>query len=302
MAILPTADRLRYLPPPPEIGSNDYWKRAFDSLEKPSKELARWTSPIDHNSMHIDLINNALPDTGLWLRKYSEFHRWAHCNFSSVLVLHGIPGCGKTMLTSVLIEQHLIEQRVSIDTPPFAYFYCGRSETGRGGNQAAEVLQSIVQQIAISTHSESTRLDVLMFEYEAKKSQICGHNDIPSLTSKDCERIILAIAAKETVTIIIDAIDEIEITARQDLQDSLMRIYTAQNHRVKIFLSMQNDAQMLLPPPLANDYSVKMTDNDTRHDVARFTELSLSRISLPTMTLQLKSELVDILVEEAKGM
>ena len=80
-----------------------------------------------------------------------------------------------------------------------------------------------------------------------------------------------------------------------------MRICTAQNHRVKMFLSMGDNAQMLLPPPLAKGCSVRITNNDTRYDMARFTEMSLSRISFPTMTLQLKSELVQILVEEAKG-
>jgi hypothetical protein len=40
------------------------------------RELARWVSTIDHNSIHLDLINKALPNTGSWLRKNSEFKRW----------------------------------------------------------------------------------------------------------------------------------------------------------------------------------------------------------------------------------
>jgi hypothetical protein len=266
------------------------------------KKLARWTSTIDHNALHLDLVNKTLPDTGLWLRRNLEYKRWMDCNSSSVFVLHGIPGCGKTMLTSALIEQYLTDQRTSIDRPPFAYFYCAGAETERERSQPAEVLRSIVRQIAMTRHSKSTRLDILMAEHEAKKSRVCAHDDVPSLTLKDCERIILAIAAKEIVTIMIDAIDEIEATTRQDLQESLLRIYTAQNHRVKIFLSMRNDSQGLLPSPLAEDCSVKITDDNTRHDVARFTELSLSRISLPAMSLELKSKLVDILVGEAKEM
>lgn len=206
------------------------------------------------------------------------------------------------MLTSILIEQYLTEQRTSIDKPPFAYFYCARSETERERSQPAEVLRSIVRQIAMSRHSKSTRLDVLMSEHEDKKSQVCAHDDVPNLTLKDCERVILAFAAKETVTIMIDAIDEIEATTRRDLQESLLRIYTAQNHRVKIFLSMRDDAQMFLPPPLTKDCSVKITDDDTRHDVTRFTEMSLSRLSLPTMTPKSRSKLVNILAQEAKEM
>jgi Cdc6-like AAA superfamily ATPase len=266
------------------------------------KELARWTSTIDHNSIHLDLINKTLPDTGLWLRETNGFRKWTSCNFSSVLILHGIRGSGKTMLTSALIEQYLTEQRASIDKPPFAYFYCARSETEQERNRPAEILRSIVRQIAMSKHSKSTHLNVLMAEHEEKRSRICAHDDVLSLTLKDCERIILAIAAKEIVTIIIDAIDEIEATTRLELQDSLLRIYTTQNHHVKIFLSMRDDAQMLLPPPLAKDCSVKIMNHHTRHDVVRFTELSLSRTSLPTMTLQLKSKLVDLLAEEAKEM
>jgi hypothetical protein len=266
------------------------------------RELARWVSTIDHNSIHLDLINKALPNTGSWLRKNSEFKRWLDSRWSSVLVLHGILGCGKTMLTSALIEQYLAEQRSSINNPPFAYFYCARSGTDRERSQPVEVLRSVVRQITMSRKPWSFCQDVLISEHEAKKSQVGAHDDVPNLTSKDCEKIILAIAAREIVTIVIDAIDEIEATTRRDLQESLLRLYTADCHRVKIFLSMRDEAQMLLPPPLAKDYSVKIVNRDTEDDVTRFTKLSLSRIALPTMTPQLESKLVDILVEEAREM
>jgi hypothetical protein len=104
------------------------------------KELARWTSTIDHNSIHLDLINKTLPDTGLWLRETNGFRKWTSCNFSSVLILHGIRGSGKTMLTSALIEQYLTEQRASIDKPPSTALDQKQNKNAIGPQKSYEAL------------------------------------------------------------------------------------------------------------------------------------------------------------------
>jgi hypothetical protein len=48
-----------HLPSPPCIASNDYWKRAFDSLEKPAKDqLEAVVSAVKHISMPSQTVHS----------------------------------------------------------------------------------------------------------------------------------------------------------------------------------------------------------------------------------------------------
>lgn len=60
---------------------------------------------------------------------------------SSVLWLHGIPGSGKTKLTSLVVDE-------LVQTNKVAYFYCIRSPAEPHRGQCDKIVASIVRQLA----------------------------------------------------------------------------------------------------------------------------------------------------------
>ena len=82
------------------------------------------------------------PNTGLWMIESPEFR---HCLSSDQarLCLHGIPGAGKTVLTSLIIDEIL--QKSSPSTA-IAYFFCDYKNAAT--QEPHKILGCLVQQIA----------------------------------------------------------------------------------------------------------------------------------------------------------
>ena len=82
------------------------------------------------------------PGTGLWLIESQEYQDWSHME-NARLWLHRIPGAGKTILASTVIEEIL---RKSSTDHAVAFFYCDYKDPLK--QKPALILGSLVQQIA----------------------------------------------------------------------------------------------------------------------------------------------------------
>ena len=70
------------------------------SLDTDVKELRSWLSATDSTSNHHRAREQRQADTGLWFVHGEDFAHWKD-DQASFLWLHGIPGCGKTVLRYV---------------------------------------------------------------------------------------------------------------------------------------------------------------------------------------------------------
>ncbi|RSL54066.1 hypothetical protein CEP54_010073 [Fusarium duplospermum] len=89
---------------------------------KDDEDLLRWLSPIDHAKTQMDKARGPSPGTkaGQWLLDSPEFHDWLNTG-KKTLFCPGIPGAGKTVLVSTLVN-----------------YLLGRQEHG-DGNQARRI-------------------------------------------------------------------------------------------------------------------------------------------------------------------
>ena len=86
--------------------------------EQMRSKVMRWLSSPDVSINHIRAIKDRHQGTGDWFIKGEDFLRWkAREHF--LLWLHGIPGCGKTILSSTIIE----ELKSGPSACPVIYFY-----------------------------------------------------------------------------------------------------------------------------------------------------------------------------------
>jgi adenylate kinase family enzyme len=139
------------------------------------------------------LTREAQPRSGQWLLSRDKVKAWLDpaMSVAACLWIHGIPGAGKTVLASLLID--------SCKTVPHVrtiYFYC------RHGNQQSDnfisMARSLLHQLS---HLESSIIDIL--HDMAVKKETCFR------TKKDTEELLqLCLDAAGTLYIVIDGLDE----------------------------------------------------------------------------------------------
>jgi NACHT domain len=112
--------------------------------------ILNWLTPIDYTHDQSDHIKRRQPGTGQWLLDSSEFQAWLQTD-KQTLFCPGIPGAGKTILTSIVIEYLYDRFRNAGGTRDdgnigIAYLYCNYK---RKDEQKAEDLHaSLLKQLA----------------------------------------------------------------------------------------------------------------------------------------------------------
>jgi hypothetical protein len=96
-------------------------KGRSQAQEKRLGKICGWLSAPDPSTNYHKAHKQRQADTGLWLLESPTFQRWKE-NAASRLWLYGIPGCGKTILSSTIIE-HLLERCQDDSGMVTAYFY-----------------------------------------------------------------------------------------------------------------------------------------------------------------------------------
>ncbi|KAI1664089.1 Heterokaryon incompatibility protein [Pyrenophora tritici-repentis] len=94
--------------------------RSHNQEERLSK-ICSWLSPPDPSANYHKAHKQRQAKTGFWLLESAKFTKWKE-SAASRLWLYGIPGCGKTILSSTIIE-HLLHHCRDDTRMVAAYFY-----------------------------------------------------------------------------------------------------------------------------------------------------------------------------------
>ncbi|KAK6827461.1 serine/threonine-protein kinase ripk4 [Apiospora arundinis] len=85
-------------------------------------EILNWLTATEYGPQHSEYLQKRHPGTGQWLLTSSEYQTWRSTS-SKTLFCPGIPGAGKTILTSVVIED--LKSKVRDDpNAAICYVYC----------------------------------------------------------------------------------------------------------------------------------------------------------------------------------
>ena len=72
-------------------------------FEQRREKIERWLSPPDPSTNYNRALQQRQEGTGLWFLQSPMYIQWK-TQQNSALWLYGIPGCGKTILSSTIIE------------------------------------------------------------------------------------------------------------------------------------------------------------------------------------------------------
>ncbi|KAJ5356600.1 hypothetical protein N7517_011209 [Penicillium concentricum] len=198
---------------------------------------------------------------------------------SSILLLHGIPGSGKTHLITAVVDAFLEERLLNTLCAPIAYFYYGDSRFGRKWADPEELMRSITRQFAIVDKEklkihESVSLKYAHREAEAKLDGF----EIPKLRRID----------------------------DMNLLHALTRIRDESASVVKIFLSSRDNSNIFAGLPDAS--KVRVQETDSRQDMEMYVRHRVSTVITSRKLLNdcvpddLQQQLIDFLLKKAGEM
>ena len=113
------------------------------SVSQDVANINHWLNAPDPSSNHNNARKKRQPTTGEWFLKSANFSDWK-AQSKSLLWLHGIPGCGKTVLCSAIVE-HVMDQCNSEARAAMAYFYFDFNNSAKQGTES--FLRSILSQL-----------------------------------------------------------------------------------------------------------------------------------------------------------
>lgn len=177
------------------------------------QEILNWLTPIEYASQHSDYSNRRQPGTGEWLLQSKPFQEWLD-QPKQTMFCPGIPGAGKTILASAVIN-HVFDKFPDADSTGVAYIYGNFRR--QGDQRPVDLLRSLLKQFL--QQQPSIPREVLD-AYEASKRK--GHPAIEDIS----RLLVYAVRCFKRCFIVIDALDECRVQdpACTGLLSELLRI------------------------------------------------------------------------------
>lgn len=228
--------------------------------------MIAWLSPVNVKAGHITACNMRMQGTCTWFLQGEEFQNWKR-HPTSFLWLHGIVGCGKTVLSSAIIEHLKTEERESDCLVLYYYF---------GSDSARDCLDGMVrtflsQIIAAASETPKNLRD---------RYQSCQQRSMHPGTQvllKDFHSIVNSL---NEVKIILDALDEIDVENREGILTWIKDSFSIQKNRESriglIALSRPESIFRLNFKDICSDIQILPSDIDC--DIQRYIQDRLKTI------------------------
>ncbi|KAF3004786.1 hypothetical protein E8E13_002498 [Curvularia kusanoi] len=265
-------------------------KKRLNKKVQDANRPARWLLTPDPSNHHKALKQRTI-GTGLWFLESASFSTWKR-ESASQLWLYGIPGSGKTILSSAVIE-HLLEFSQADTRLATAYFYFDFSDTYK--QSLDSMLRSLVAQLQPRLASKSPTLEALMSPYGKEPPPLHVLTGIFRQTMLELDQ----------VHIVIDALDECK--QRVELLELLGTMSGWQMEHVHVLVTSrrERDIEISLSSIVHKDNVVCLQNEAVDEDIQNYIRQRLSsdqNLAKWRKDVALQQKLETTLTSGARGM
>jgi Cdc6-like AAA superfamily ATPase len=255
-----------------------------DDLER--RTIIEWLTRIDHSTQQSDFIGRRQEGTGQWLLNSNEFQSWLNTT-KQTLFCPGMPGAGKTMITSIVVD-YLSAEFQNDASVGVAYLYCNFRRQDE--QNPTELFSSLLKQLV------QGRLSVP----ESVMSLYERHKDKARPPFDEILKVFHAVAADYSRTFIaIDALDECQVSGgvRNKLLSELFRL------QVHTGASLFATSRFI--PEIEKEFkgSMLLEIRANNEDVQRYLDGHISRLPpFVSRSSDLKEEIKTEIIKAVDGM
>jgi hypothetical protein len=167
-------------------------------VDRENKAVLDWVATVDYSSQHSDFIGRRQPGTGQWLLDSTEYQQWTE-TAKQTLFCPGIPGAGKTILTSIVVDD--LHARFQDDVHiGIAYLYCNFR---RQDQKVEDLLSNLIRQLS---QDQSSLPECLRIFYDKYKGRTRPSLDELSKALQTVANLF------SRIFIVVDALDECQLS------------------------------------------------------------------------------------------
>ncbi|KAI9727372.1 MAG: hypothetical protein M1834_008443 [Cirrosporium novae-zelandiae] len=226
------------------------------------RTITNWLSPTDFSVQQNDILTRRQQGTGEWLLNSDEYRTWLDGK-EQTLFCPGIPGAGKTMISSIVINDLHERFRDDVDIG-IMYLYFSYKEYD--GQSLLDLLANLLKQLV-------QRQPIL----PAEVTQLYQHHNDKKTHKSTNEILTLLRSIAKTysrIFIVIDALDECENThrgTREQLSSDISTLQTQAN--VQLFATSR------FIPEIVNRFkeSMSLEIRASEEDVRKYLDGQMSR-------------------------
>jgi hypothetical protein len=249
------------------------------------QQILDWICPskVDYADQQNALRKRRQIGIGEWFLDSNEFKNWNRGD-RATLLCSGMPGVGKTMITSFVVSNIL--ERYKNDTQTgLAYIYC---QFSRHREQTPEYLKSSILRQLLERHNDMP--DRIRSLYKSRK----GEDDLTSDEVSDLLDFVLSLFIKSII--IIDALDELRSAACKEVVSQVLDFQ--QKFNINVYATSRYIGEIAQEAPNATQASIRAREEDLRCSL----EIILRRGYLLSKRPDLQQRALSKILQVADGM
>ncbi|KAK0506980.1 hypothetical protein JMJ35_010680 [Cladonia borealis] len=234
------------------------------------RDIAQWLAPFNYEtSYYADDLRSAYeschPGTCMWILERPEFELWMHSDpndaTTRILWLTGVPGAGKTVLSSFVISRCSEASDKQPSTPTLYFFF---KMTDSDKNSVIAVTRSLVYQLYLLSPA-NLYADILSLRDGGGKDKALSDQGLWELFVKHARTM-------NNLTIVLDALDECD-----GVGVLLRRLVDILNCcRVKIFVVSRREESIALV--LEVYPHIVITHGDIEADINSYAKAEIAKV------------------------
>ena len=254
------------------------------------EKILRWLQTTDPSSNHNRACSSHKPGTGDWFTKSQSYRTWL-VKPNSFFWLNGKAGCGKTVLSSTIIENttlHCDENEGCV----MAYFYFSFTDSEK--QKTSSMLSSLLVQLSSQVDVTPNSLVSLHRTYERSTP--------PIDPLKSCIQTLIDELPFFNVYLIVDAIDEIPNSdGREEACKVLQEL--SQNPKAHVLMTSRREHDITEFISECNNITdISIQNPEVDYDIQLYIRQRLKEDKKLNRWAELHSEFEDVLGRKADGM
>ncbi|KAJ7288474.1 ankyrin repeat-containing domain protein [Mycena rebaudengoi] len=249
------------------------------------EKVIEWLSPLNPFLRHADVFSTAQKGTGQWLLQDARFASWL-ASFGGTLWCAGIPGAGKTVLSSIVTD-HLRMSFARNENIGVACLYLNHKESD--AQSPPNLLASVWWQLIVD-QPVGSQVHTLYRHHHDRRTR-------PSLDEVH-ELLRLAVARYSKVYIVVDAMDEYPEKQRSILLSKLSAL------GVSVNLMLTARPHINVDPSLPHVQTVEISASE--HDIRQYVDAEISKSTRLSKHVrnrpELRDEIEEKIIHNADGM